>query len=73
MADDDLLIGSGSYTSRLSPIDQYRLRAVVKATHLKSYPKEMITDYEADKLIDALGPKVGQDLIERAMRHSFIE
>ena len=30
---------------------------VVKTVHLKHYPKEFITDYEADKLISIIAPE----------------
>jgi hypothetical protein len=57
----------GSFTSSLSFDERQKLRAVVKQVHLRNYPADMVNDYEADKLIDALGPKVGKELIERAM------
>jgi len=41
------------------------LRKIVKTIHFKNYPKEFITDKEADKLIEALGPKVAQDMIKK--------
>ncbi len=37
----------------------------VKKIHFKNYPKEFITDKEADKLIEALGPKVAEDMIRK--------
>ena len=45
--------------------DRQRLRKIVKKIHFKNYPTEMITDKEADKLIEALGPKVAEDLIKK--------
>jgi hypothetical protein len=45
--------------------DRQRLRKVVKTIHFKNYPKEFITDKEADKLIEALGPKVAEDMIKK--------
>jgi|TARA_R100001530_G_scaffold108635_1_gene76176 hypothetical protein len=41
------------------------LRKIVKTIHFKNYPKEFITDNEADKLIESLGPKVAQDMIKK--------
>lgn len=45
------------------------LRTIVKKVHFKHYPKEFCTDYEADKMIAAIGPetvaslmKVGKDM-----------
>ena len=45
--------------------DRQRLRTIVKKIHFKNYPKEFITDKEADKLIEALGPKVAEDMIRK--------
>ena len=39
---------------KLSKEDRNLLRIVVKEVHLKHYPKEFITDREADKLIASL-------------------
>ena len=39
---------------KLSKEDRNLLRIVVKQVHLKHYPKEFITDREADKLIASL-------------------
>ncbi len=45
--------------------DRQRLRKIVKTIHFKHYPKEFINDKEADKLIEALGPKVAEDMIKK--------
>ena len=37
--------------------DLRRLRQVVKRVHFRHYPNEYVTDWEADKLIEALGPE----------------
>jgi glycerol kinase len=57
----------GTWSSRLSVLDRERLRKVVKNVHLRHYPTEKVTDYEADKLINALGPVVGEQLIKQAL------
>jgi len=41
---------------KLSKEDRNLLRVVVKQVHLKHFPKEFITDREADKLIASLLP-----------------
>tara|TARA_B100002019_G_C20839379_1_gene389128 strand:+ start:340 stop:531 length:192 start_codon:yes stop_codon:yes gene_type:complete len=41
---------------KLSKEDRNLLRIVVKQVHLKHFPKEFITDREADKLIASLLP-----------------
>lgn len=65
------LIG-GAYSHKLTFQDRQRLRAVVKKVHLGNYPNDKVDDYEADKLIDALGPIVCQNLIEQGMQRGLI-
>lgn len=57
----------GTWSSRLSMLDRERLRKVVRKVHLAHYPAHMLTDRECDRLIDAWGPKVGEDIIRRAV------
>ena len=54
-----------SFVSTLSVKDLNRLRIIVKKVHLSYYPKDMITNYEADKLIDSFGPEVVADLLKQ--------
>jgi len=49
------------------------LRKVVKAVHFKHYPTHMVTDKEADKLIEALGPKVAEDMIAKYIQLGDID
>lgn len=44
--------------------NRQRLRAVVKRVHLKHYPAEHLTDYEADKVIAALAPETAERFIK---------
>ena len=53
-----------SFVQTLTTRDRRRLRAVVKKIHLKNYPTEMITDYEADKLIDSFAPNVVEKFLK---------
>lgn len=55
----------GGFLSELSFTDRQRLRKVVKKVHMKFYPTEMITDLEADKMIEAIAPETQRYLIER--------
>jgi hypothetical protein len=55
----------GGFAASLSWTDRQRLRAVVKRVHMKHYPTEMITDREADKMIEAIAPETARYLIER--------
>jgi len=56
-----------SFLNQLAPEDLRRLREVVKRVHLKHYPKSMVNDYEADKLIEAFGPEVAAQLVKAAV------
>lgn len=75
MPDNDnhllLDINRGTFSSRLTYDERLKLRAIVKRVHLRNYPSDMVNDYEADKLIDALGPQVSKDLIERAINRGM--
>ncbi len=56
-----------SFISTLSQVDLDRLRMVVKRVHFKHYPAHMITNYEADKLIDSLAPEIAGRLVKEAV------
>ena len=53
-----------SFLNNLSIKDRKRLRTVVKKTHLQHYPTHMITDYEADKLVEAFGEETVYNLLK---------
>jgi hypothetical protein len=55
----------GGFISQLSFKDRQRLRKVTKMVHMKHYPTEMITDYEADRIIEAMAPETMAYLIQR--------
>ena len=57
----------GSWSSKISPLDRERLRAIVRKVHLRNYPQEMLTNATCDKLIDAWGPVTGEIVIRKAM------
>jgi hypothetical protein len=52
------------FSGLLKPADRRRLREYVKKVHLRYYPSEFLTDYEADKLVDSFSERV----IERTLR-----
>lgn len=62
-----------SFVHDLSPEDLRRLRIIIKRTHLRFYPTDKITDYEADKLIDAIGPEVAGKLVKDAIDRGHVE
>lgn len=53
-----------SFLHKLSPEERRILRVVVKTVHLKHYPKDFITDHEADKLTAVIGEETIQNLIK---------
>lgn len=56
------------FLSSLSWDSLQKLRAIVKQVHMKHYPTHMATDYEADKIIEALGPDIMQQEIIAAVK-----
>lgn len=61
-----------SFVHDLSAEDLRKLREIVKRTHLRFYPTDRINDYEADKLIDALGPEVAGKMVKEAVDRKLI-
>ena len=53
-----------SFINTISQKDRNRLRTIVKKVHLKNYPTHMITDYEADKLVEAFGEETIYNLLK---------
>ena len=53
-----------SFLESLSLKDRRRLRTIVKKTHFSFYPKDKITDYEADKLVEAFGEETVYNLLK---------
>lgn len=61
-----------SFTTTISFQDLQRLRAIVKKVHLRHYPAHMISDFEADRVIDAMGPITQERLIRKAVEHGLV-
>ena len=53
-----------SFLNNLSLKDRNRLRTIVKKVHLKNYTTHMITDYEADKLVEDFGEETIYNLLK---------
>ena len=49
----------------------HKLRLVVKTQHMKDYPKEFVTDMEADRILDALSPSALEKLYELAVKYDI--
>lgn len=52
------------FINALSQSERDTLRAVVKRVHMQHHPKDFVTDYEADKIIEALGPDIAAGMIK---------
>lgn len=53
-----------SFISTLSKKELNILRTIVKRVNFKHYPKEFVTNWEADKFIDNLAPET----VDRLMK-----
>ena len=63
----DSIETKGGFSTRLKFSDLQKLRAIVKKVHLRHYPTEMISDYEADRVIDVMGPVTQEYLVRKAV------
>ncbi len=53
-----------SFLKSLSLKDRRRLRTIIKKVHFAHYPKDKITDYEADKLVEAFGEETVYNMLK---------
>ena len=53
-----------SFINTLSQLERDTLRRVVKVVHMKHHPKDFVNDYEADKIIESIGPEVAGRMIK---------
>jgi phospholipid N-methyltransferase len=53
-----------SFLNALSQPERDTLRRVVKLVHMKHHPKDFVTNYEADKIIESIGPEVAAQMIK---------
>ena len=52
------------FINALSQSERDTLRAVVKRVHMQHHPKYFVTYYEADTIIEALGPDIAAGMIK---------
>lgn len=57
--------------TRLSIKEIDTLRTVVKTQHMKHYPKEFVTNYEADRIIESLSENAREKLIKLAVDYGI--
>jgi len=53
--------------------DLHKLRILVKSQHMKHYPKDRITDHEADRIIEAMSESGQNQLIKLAVDYGVSE
>ena len=53
-ADDAPQIGEWNFVGELSVQDLRRLRQIVRKVHMRYHPAELVSDYEADRIIESL-------------------
>ena len=53
-----------SFFNTLSLKDRNRLRTIIKKIHFQHYPTDMITNYEADKLIEVFSEEVIYNMLK---------
>ena len=56
---------SGSFSTALSFSDRQLLRKVVRKVHMENYPEHLMTDTEADRIIDSFGPSVSERMLRK--------
>lgn len=52
------------FLNTLTQKERETLRIAVKRVHMTHFPDFMLTDYEADKIIEAQGPETAEMLIK---------
>jgi len=65
----DLIEAQGGFSTSLSYPDRLKLRAIVKKVHMRHYPAELLTDLEADRMIDVIAPGTAAYLIRRVLEN----
>ena len=50
-----------------------KVRVVVKTQHMKHYPKNFVTDMEADRILSAMSPQAVEKLYELAVKYGITQ
>ena len=62
-----------SFISTIKGSELDVLRKIVKSVNFKHFPKEFVTDYEADKLIDSLAPSTVARLLRVGVDSGIVD
>lgn len=52
-----------NFLNTLSQPERDTLRRAVQMVHMQHHPKDFVTPYETDKIIEAIGPEVASHMI----------
>ncbi len=50
-----------------------KVRVVVKTQHMKHYPKNFVTDMEANRILSAMSPQAVEKLYELAVKYGITQ
>jgi hypothetical protein len=50
-----------------------KVRVVVKTQHMKHYPKDFVTNMEADRILSAMSPQAVEKLYELAVKYGITQ
>lgn len=71
-AKDAPQVGSWNFVGELSVQDLRRLRQIVRKVHMRYHPTELVSDYEADRIIESFGPEVAASLIRTGVDGGYV-
>jgi hypothetical protein len=61
-----------NFVSELSVADLRRLRTIVRKVHMRYHPTELVTDYEADRIIESFGPETAAQLVRTGVDGGYV-
>ena len=62
-----------SFLNTLQPKERDTLRRVVRIVHMKHHPKHFQTDFEADKIIEAICPEIAARMIKVGIDNKILD
>ena len=71
-AEDSAGIGVWNFVGELSVQDLRRQREIVRKVHMRYHPMDLVTDHEADRIIESFGPEVAASLIRTGVDGGYV-
>lgn len=71
-AEDAPQVSSWNFVGELSVQDLRRLREIVRKVHMRYHPTELVSNYEADRIIESFGPEVAASLIRTGVDGGYV-